>query len=276
MAHYPRGRDWDGDAPSAEGAADDGAPADGTPATTQPADSPPAAVPPVDSPPVDSPPVDPGSIPGWTPSGGSSSGSAAEDPEPSWPAPGALPAAPVANVQSGTGGPVEGWVEPSAAAPEAKSAGGIGGLVRRFWILGLIAVIAVGAFVLRDRLSGGAGDLQVGDCFDLPGSEITEVKDVQHHPCTEAHTGEVILVFDFAGGDTLPTDDQFFASIEEHCVPAFAEYTGTALANQETLDLFWLTPSSDGWKSGDREISCALYRLDEAPLTESLKGSNPT
>ena len=54
-------------------------------------------------------------------------------------------------------------------------------------------MIVIGGLVLRDRLSGSASDLKIGDCFDVPATE-TDIKDVQHHPCTEAHTGEVFAV----------------------------------------------------------------------------------
>jgi hypothetical protein len=62
----------------------------------------------------------------------------------------------------------------------------------RNWIIriAIIAVIAGGAYILRDRLTANAGDLKVGDCFDDPTGE--QVKDVQHHPCTESHTAEVV------------------------------------------------------------------------------------
>ena len=69
------------------------------------------------------------------------------------------------------------------------------GAVRRYLLLGAIVVIVlVVAFVFRDRLSGNAGDLAVGDCFDAPTLDGQTVSDVQHHPCTEPHTGEVFAV----------------------------------------------------------------------------------
>ena len=49
--------------------------------------------------------------------------------------------------------------------------------------VGIIAVIVAVGFVFRDFLSGNAGDLKVGDCFDQPSTTNTVVKDVPHHPC---------------------------------------------------------------------------------------------
>jgi hypothetical protein len=61
------------------------------------------------------------------------------------------------------------------------------------WIVrfALIGVVAVGALIFRDRLSGSAGELKVGDCFDVPAVQ-TNIRDVQHHPCNESHTGVVM------------------------------------------------------------------------------------
>lgn len=142
------------------------------------------------------------------------------------------------------------------------------------WI-GLLAVVLIGGFLFRDFLTGNAGDLNVGDCFDLPGSDTEPVKDVQHHPCTDLHGGEVIFVGDFPGSrsDPYPTDDEMFAFLTEKCVPAYNTYTGTDIAGQETYDIGWFQPTEEGWKGGDQEVSCYIYRLDEEPFKGSLKAS---
>ena len=69
-------------------------------------------------------------------------------------------------------------------------------LVKRFPIWIAIGVFALGGYLLRDYLSGSAGDLKVGDCFDVPSFETQSatVKDVQHHPCSELHSGEVFFL----------------------------------------------------------------------------------
>jgi hypothetical protein len=66
-------------------------------------------------------------------------------------------------------------------------------LVKRFPILTAIAGFALGGYLLRDFISGNVGDLKVGDCFDPPALAAKDavVKDVQHHPCSERHGGEV-------------------------------------------------------------------------------------
>jgi hypothetical protein len=143
------------------------------------------------------------------------------------------------------------------------------------WGIRLVVVgaIVVGSFLFRDRISGNAGDLQVGDCFDDPGT--SEISDVQHHPCTEAHTGEVIFIGNMSGTDEeYPTDDAFFTYMESNCLPAWTSYTGLDFQTTQELDFSSYTPSKDGWAHGDREVACFLVRSDGATMTQSYKVAN--
>jgi hypothetical protein len=136
--------------------------------------------------------------------------------------------------------------------------------------IGIIAAIIIGGFVLRDRLSSNAGDLQVGDCFDDPG-QVAEVKDVQHHPCSEAHTGEVIYVGSMAGENSAyPSDDTILTFVGTNCLPAFASYTGKEY-DGVTLDVGYFHPTSEGWNKGDRGVICYAYNIDGSTTTGSVK-----
>jgi len=145
--------------------------------------------------------------------------------------------------------------------------------MRNFIGIGILAVVLIGGFIFRDFLTGNAGDLKVGDCFDLPASDQETVKDVQHHPCTDLHGGEVIFIGDIPGSrsDPYPSDDAMFAFLTETCLPAYNTYTGTDIATQATYDIGWFQPSEDGWKGGDQGVICYLYRIDEVPFKGSLK-----
>jgi hypothetical protein len=146
----------------------------------------------------------------------------------------------------------------------------------RGWIvrIAIIAAIAGGAFIFRDRISGNAGDLKVGDCFDEPQglAANAEIDDVQHHPCNESHTGEVIFVDDLtATGTTYPSDDQFTDFIISKCVPAFNTYTGKDFQTDTILDVGSFLPTAEGWKRGDHEVTCYAIRLDKKAVTTSFK-----
>jgi hypothetical protein len=137
----------------------------------------------------------------------------------------------------------------------------------------IIGAIALGAFIFRDRLSGSAGDLAVGDCFHVP-TENVEISDVQRSPCTESHTGEVFYTGDYAaGGDTYPIDSQFDAAVGVQCLPAFDTYTGRNYQTDTELDIGYFYPTSEGWADGDHEIVCYAVRVDDGPMTTSVKAA---
>ena len=139
--------------------------------------------------------------------------------------------------------------------------------------LAIVAVIIVGGFILRDRLSSSAGDLKVGDCFDEPASG-GEISDVQHHPCTESHTAEVVYLGEMTGDNsTYPTDDQFDQYAATNCLPAFTAYTGRAVETETELTMSYYVPTKEGWGKGSRQEICYVLRVDNQPMTQSVKAA---
>ena len=148
----------------------------------------------------------------------------------------------------------------------------VSNIVRRFGVLIIIVVIGIAVFVFRDRLSGGASDLKVGDCFDVP-AQTTSIKDVQHHPCTEAHTGEVFATVKHpaAKDAPVPTTTELREFLTTGCGSQFTVYTGRSTETEAELDFGAFYPLDKDWKDGDRDITCYLYRVDEGPMTSSMK-----
>ena len=134
----------------------------------------------------------------------------------------------------------------------------------------IIAAIVVGGIVFRDRLTGGAGDLKAGDCFDDKAG--TEIKEVQHHPCNEAHTAEVILVTDndAAKGAVYPSSSGFEAWADANCVPAILSYVGPNTATLMSLNFGILYPKPTDWNNGERQMICYITRLDQQPMMQSV------
>jgi hypothetical protein len=135
----------------------------------------------------------------------------------------------------------------------------------------LVGAVLLGGFLFRDRLSGNAGDLQVGDCFDVPRGD-RNVEDVLHHPCSEPHIAEVVFVGDHPAAKGTPWTDSLLGEFaRSSCVPAFDAYTGTT--GSESLDIGAIYPLVEDWDGGDREIICYAYRVDRSLMSGSLKVS---
>lgn len=141
------------------------------------------------------------------------------------------------------------------------------------WILrvGIIAAVVIGGLIFRDRLSSSAGDLAVGDCYDNPTGAAT-IRDVQHHPCTEPHTAEVVFVGAMTGEDNAyPSDATVETWVVSNCVPAWTTYTGKDPQTEQVITLGWYQPTTEGWSKGERGIICYAARVDEKPMTSSVK-----
>jgi len=194
---------------------------------------------------------------------------------------GAAPSAPPA-------APSDAWGTPSAPAPGGAPVGWTPGTplqpakrAGRGRIVPIIAsiviiVVVVAAVAINALGPKAVGDLKVGDCFDVPtlASEDDTVDTVQHHPCTESHTGEVIFVGDYSPAtDVYPAVSDFDTFVGTACKPAFQAYIGTDLDSSPDLSIGYFYPLSDGWTNGDRSVTCYAVRDDNGPMTTSVKNS---
>jgi hypothetical protein len=140
----------------------------------------------------------------------------------------------------------------------------------------VIGVVAVGAFFMRDRISGNVAELRVGDCFDLPaGAMETQIDDVQHHPCTEPHEYEAYaeLTYPAAEDAPYPGDAKISRWGERGCTDAFQGYVGVGLA-RSSLTIYYFTPTSEGWaQEGDHVVNCVLATEPLSRVSTSFKDS---
>jgi len=135
----------------------------------------------------------------------------------------------------------------------------------------IIGAVLLGGFLFRDRISGNPGDLGVGDCFDVPALD-TNISDVQHHPCSEPHTGEVVYVGNHPAAKGTPFAESLLVEFAgTSCLPAFDAYIGSNSADGIDIGAFY--PVVKDWDGGDREITCYLYRVDGTSMSGSLKGT---
>jgi hypothetical protein len=133
-----------------------------------------------------------------------------------------------------------------------------------------LCLACVVAAVIAGCGRSAPSNLSVGDCIDVPTS--ASIASIPKRSCTEAHAGEVFHVFD-APGDVVayPADPEWGQLIYPVCDPAFQAYTGTPVEERTDIDYQYFVPTSAGWESGDRELTCFIVSLDGAPLTKSYR-----
>ena len=130
-------------------------------------------------------------------------------------------------------------------------------------------------------------DLRVGDCFDLKDPSADQIGDVKAVPCTTEHEFEVFYVGAMGEGSyptdaagerrnhgrqVLLIDGAFGTYVDQNCIPAFGAYIGKAYDDSD-LDICWLVPTDDAWRSGDRTVQCAAFYPGIYRLTRSLRGT---
>lgn len=131
----------------------------------------------------------------------------------------------------------------------------------------------------------GGGDLgvfrlQLGDCLNVPDadSEESEVSSLEGIPCSETHTGEVLLLDDqfFSDLDEYPGQEAAFEAAADPCIGVLEEFTGVSY-DASPFDFYSLVPTSASWEAlDDRELVCIGFTLDDelteiVPTTGSLR-----
>ena len=156
--------------------------------------------------------------------------------------------------------------------PSLPTVVNVGFLRRRLVLVIVVAVFGIGGAIFRDRLSGSAGDLRTGDCFDLP-TGLATIKDVQHHPCADPHDAEVmvVVVYPVTSGAGYPSENEFDRFAETQCVATFASYTGTSYEANTALGAGYLLPTPEGWTRGDHDVTCYLTSVSGAKLMGSRR-----
>ena len=113
---------------------------------------------------------------------------------------------------------------------------------------------------------GNVFELEVGQCFDNLTDEL--VSDVPLKDCAEPHDNEVFAVYNVTEA-VLPSSETMTLG----CFDQFEEAIGEPFATS-IYDLAAITPSSDSWDNGDREVVCYGF-VFEGPekMTGSILGS---
>lgn len=143
------------------------------------------------------------------------------------------------------------------------------------WVL----VLATGLLSdIRDGVESAAGggsaySLTEGECFDAPGGYLGGYAyDVDQVPCAGEHDAEVFAVFTLTGHDPYPGDDRVEDLAGTRCYALRHAYAMDAWAVPGDVDVYYLTPTRESWRYGDREVTCLFGNTEErAGLTGSLR-----
>ncbi|GGS86127.1 membrane protein [Streptomyces daghestanicus] len=124
---------------------------------------------------------------------------------------------------------------------------------------------------------GTAYSLETGQCFDTPDGSLQGVTyDVEEVPCAGAHDGEVFAVFDLPEGP-FPGDDPVGETADDRCYALRSGYAMDTWAVPGNVDVYYLTPTRQSWRLGDREVTCLFGGAEEGDvLTGSLRNDETT
>ncbi|WP_333737381.1 DUF4190 domain-containing protein [Streptomyces sp. IBSBF 2806] len=147
------------------------------------------------------------------------------------------------------------------------------------WVL---ALATGGAADFWQGFKEGAGarsgfSLAKGDCFDMPGETFGgDVYDVDEVACAGEHDAEVFATVPLSGRG-FPGDDRVTQVADDKCHRLRDAYAMDPWALTDKADVYYLTPTSESWNLGDREITCVFGPVDDTgTLTGSLREDETT
>jgi hypothetical protein len=148
------------------------------------------------------------------------------------------------------------------------------------WVLGLVALIAIGIASQAPRSAStgqitGQGSvdifsLRVGDCFQNPSASDTllGVTYVTAVPCTTPHNAQVFAEFHTTGGADYPGNASLAKQSDVGCRARIGGNLEQPKVT-DTMGLHYLFPLAQAWADGHRTITCLI--IDSTPdLTSSL------
>jgi len=117
--------------------------------------------------------------------------------------------------------------------------------------------------------SVNAFQVRVGDCFNDSGS-LEEISSLPGVPCSEPHDNETFAVIDLTVA-TYPEGDAMAELAQGSCIERFESFVGTDYESS-ALDVLAMFPTPESWKQDDREVICAVYKVDSSKLVGGAEG----
>ncbi|MEV0635244.1 DUF4190 domain-containing protein [Streptomyces sp. NPDC050619] len=139
-----------------------------------------------------------------------------------------------------------------------------GSVLSSFGLVLWVVVIATGGVSgIWEGVKEGAreGSLTQGECFDSPSGMEGSSYDLDEVPCAGEHDGEVFAVVKLPGG-SFPGDASVTRTAEDKCYTLQYAYAMDAWALPGDVDVYYIVPSAESWRLGDREITCSFGNTD--------------
>ncbi|CAL9570954.1 hypothetical protein SUDANB176_04838 [Streptomyces sp. enrichment culture] len=146
------------------------------------------------------------------------------------------------------------------------------------WVASLATGVAADVWEgFKDGARGnGILALRKGDCFNAPGGLEGLAYEADRVPCAGEHDGEVFALVTLPDG-AYPGDARLTDTADERCYALQDAYAMDSWAVPGDVDVYYLVPSRESWRYGDREITCVFGNRDaQATLTGSLRRDETT
>jgi hypothetical protein len=123
--------------------------------------------------------------------------------------------------------------------------------------------------VATESSKADAFKVKVGDCLEEPtGSEIQDVTII---PCPQDHDFEAFAATKLEDA-AFPGEAAITQKAEDFCSKEFATFVGKPF-DESGLEMTYFFPTTESWKTGDKEIVCLVGAAAGAQSKGSLKGS---
>lgn len=137
------------------------------------------------------------------------------------------------------------------------------------WRVIIAAVVGIFLIIgfIASRGKTDAEDLDVGDCFELPG--LADIRDVKDQPCDGPHETEVLAKVEAPADAPFPSAIALPGStpgvVEQACIDRVAALDINLDNVPEDAELGFFYPGRESWDDGDRRLICYVTSVTGFP-----------
>ncbi len=117
-------------------------------------------------------------------------------------------------------------------------------------------------------------DLRKGDCFNVPGSDMSEEREttaVAVVDCDDRHEAEISGDFEITGFDDYPGESRLDTLAGDRCPKINNAYAMDPWGVPRTMEAYYYLPTEESWRLGDSAITCGFASADGSKVVGSLR-----